>query len=395
MSAQAKNEKLHAFYRELCISFVGSLRALSLYPSEHPETERKVDGFFKRLIKYLDQRPSLTLLFINGEVVVENIPLPELSSTLAQLIQRLEVMKFQRLQFRRGVTSEEVLVFLQLLLPLLKNPSGADLILAKNQDRLPHILAGTLPLEPGPQLSDEWVSGTVQSARQSMLSLSEQLKGLFTDLQGPLPEDKVSMAKEATETIQRMVATGEIPLKVLIYRRNTDPDPYIHAINVSALSMALAQTLKLKEATIRDLGLGCLLHDIGLHLSPPVRLTRIRATTLDERKRQWEHPIRGAEVLLATRGLPDLVPMIAYEHHLHYDGGGYPRQERPRQLNLASMITCLTNSYDNLRRDRPERAALSLTDALNWMDRQGGTYFHPLLLRKFRALVKAQAREQG
>jgi putative nucleotidyltransferase with HDIG domain len=395
MAPQAKNQKLHAFYSDLCISFVGSLRALSLYPSEHPETEKKVDGFFKQLIKYLDQRPSLTLLFVNAEVVVEGVPLPELSRTLAQLIQRLEAMKFQRLQFRRGVTSEEIVVFLQLLLPLLRNPSGADLILAKNQDRLHHILAGSLPLEPGPQLSDEWVSSTVEGARQSMLSLSVQLKDLFTDLEGPLPESKVSMAKEATGTIQQMLTTGEIPLKGLIYRRNTDPEPYIHAISVSALSMALARQLELKQATIRDLGLGSLLHDIGLHLSPPVRVTSIGATTLDERKRQWEHPIRGAEVLLATRGLPDLVPMIAYEHHLHYDGGGYPRPERPRQLNLASMITCITNSYDNQRRNRPEQAAQSLTDALNWMGRQGGTYFHPLLLKQFRALVKAQAREEA
>jgi HD-GYP domain-containing protein (c-di-GMP phosphodiesterase class II) len=92
--------------------------------------------------------------------------------------------------------------------------------------------------------------------------------------------------------------------------------------------------------------------------------------------------------------MPDLVPLVAYEHHLHYDGGGYPKQERPRQLNLASIITCITNTYDNLRRNRPEQNALSLTDTLNWMDRQMGTHFHPLLLKQFRALVKAQAQEE-
>ena len=106
MSAQAKKGKLHAFYRDLCVSFVGSLRALSLYPQDHPETKKKVSGFLQRLTKYLDQRPTLSLLFVNAEVVVENTPLPELSETLAQLIQRLEAMKLQRLLFRRGLTSE-------------------------------------------------------------------------------------------------------------------------------------------------------------------------------------------------------------------------------------------------------------------------------------------------
>ena len=84
MSAQAKNTKLHAFYRDLCISFVGSLRALSLYPQDHPETRKKVGGLFQRLTRYLDQRPSLTLLFVRGDVVVENTPLPDLSETLAR-----------------------------------------------------------------------------------------------------------------------------------------------------------------------------------------------------------------------------------------------------------------------------------------------------------------------
>lgn len=394
MSAQAKKGKLHAFYRDLCVSFVGSLRALSLYPQDHPETKKKVSGFLQRLTKYLDQRPTLSLLFVNAEVVVENTPLPELSETLAQLIQRLEAMKLQRLLFRRGLTSEEFIVFLQLLLPLLKNPSGADLILAKNQERLPHILAGTLPFEGGPQVSFEESSGALQTARQSVISFSGQLKDLFTDLQGPLSETKVSMAKETTGTIQKMVVTGEIPLKILIYRRNTDPDPYIHTLNVSALCMALAKRLDLEEVIIQEVGLGGLLHDVGLHLSPSVSLSKSQAVTLDEKKRQWEHPIRGAEILMATPGMPDLVPLVAYEHHLHYDGGGYPKQERPRQLNLASIITCITNTYDNLRRNRPEQNALSLTDTLNWMDRQVGTRFHPLLLKQFRALVKAQAQEE-
>jgi putative nucleotidyltransferase with HDIG domain len=391
MPTKVKSEKLRIFYRDLCISFVGSLRALSLYPEGHPELEKKTQDLFKRLAKYLSQRPSITLLFVNGEVVVENTPLPELGKTLAQIIQRFESMKLQRMLFRQGLTSKELILLLQILLPLLKNPEDADLILSKNQGQLPHILAGTLPLDTGPQLTDEDLSGILQAAHQSMLSFSEKLKILFTDLEGPLPEDKVLMAKEITETIHGMVLSQEMPLKILIYRRSSNPDPYIHAINVSALSMALARQLGLAEEIIQDVGLCGLLHDIGLHLQSSVPLTHTQTITLDEKKIQWQHPIRGAEILLATPDIPDFVPIVAYEHHLYYDGGGYPKQDRARQLNMASMIICITNSYDNLRRNRWKQKALSLTDALNWMDRQVGVRFHPLLLKQFRALVKAQA----
>jgi HD-GYP domain-containing protein (c-di-GMP phosphodiesterase class II) len=58
------------------------------------------------------------------------------------------------------------------------------------------------------------------------------------------------------------------------------------------------------------------------------------------------------------------------------------------------MIACIVDCYDTFRRNRPEQNALSLTEALNHMDKNMGEMFHPLLLKKFRNLVKAQAANQ-
>jgi HD-GYP domain-containing protein (c-di-GMP phosphodiesterase class II) len=140
-------------------------------------------------------------------------------------------------------------------------------------------------------------------------------------------------------------------------------------------------------------GLAGLLHDIGLQASAPVSPAKTSTLTLDEKKLQYEHPMRGAEILLSSPGMPDLVPIVAYEHHLQYNGGGYPKQESLRHLTMASMITFITNSYDNLRRNRPKRKSLSMAEAINWMDSKAGELFHPLLLKQFRTLVKTQAQE--
>lgn len=395
MPEPSKSEKIQAFYRDLCLGFVGCLKALSLYPEDHPETKKRLNGFFQRLGKYLEQRPTLTLLFVNGEVVVENRRLQELSGALAQIIKRFEAMKLQRILFRRGLDPGELVSFLQILLPLLKKPVGGDLILAKNQERLPHVIAGALPFETGPQVSYEELSSALKAARRSTLSYTGRIKDLFLGLEGPLAPDKVSGAREITQTLFKALQGGEMPIKVLLYRRSPDPDPYLHAMNVSSISMALAQRIDLDANAIQDIGLAALLHDIGLFLSPEASFSKTATISLDEKKRQWEHPIRGAEILLATPGLPDIAPLVAYEHHLHYDGeGGYPEQKRPRDLNLASLITGIANSYDNLRRNRVGHQALSLTQALNHMDRSMGVDYHPLLYRQFRAMVKAQAEEQ-
>jgi len=394
MTEQNPKEKLRSFYKELVLALVASVRSLSLYPPEHPESKKKLEGLLKRLDLYLSQRPTLTLLLLSNEVIVEEMPLPELTKVLPKLLQRLDAIHLERILFRKGLSAQELITFLQLLVPLLQEPKDAEIVLAKNQDRLPHILAGRLPLESKPQVTYEEFVDVLKLARQSMLSFSAQLKELFSDVQGPLLDDKVSLAKGAVDTIQRMMKTKELPLKILIFQRSSDPSPYVHALNVCALSMAIAEQIGLEEAWIQEMGLGALLHDIGLYLSPSAFLSTTAVITLDEKNRYWDHPVRGAELLLATPGIPELVPIMAYEHHLYYSGQGFPAQQRPRELNLGSMIALIADTYDNLRRDRPEQKAMSMTETLNAMNQRAGKDFHPLLFKAFWDLVKAQAANQ-
>ena len=394
MTEKNPKEKLREFYKELVLSLVASVRSLSLYPPEHPESKKKIEGLLNRLDRYLSQRPALTLLVLSNEVIVEDMPLPELTKLLPKLLQRLEAIHLERMLFRKGLQADELIRFLQLLVPLLQEPKDGEMVLAKNQDRLPHILAGRMPLESKPQVSvEEFVDG-LKVARQSMLSLSAQLKELFSDVEGPLAGDKVALAIEAAETIHKRIKGKELSLKILIYQRNADPSPYVHALNVCALSVGIAERIGLEKEWIQQVALGAILHDIGMYLSPSAFLSTTAVLTLDEKTRYWDHPVRGAELLLATPGIPELVPIMAYEHHLHYNGTGFPSQQRPRELNLGSMIALIADTYDNLRRDRPEQRALSMSETLNTMNQGVGKDFHPLLFKAFREMVKAQASNQ-
>ncbi|MGE5843239.1 MAG: HD-GYP domain-containing protein, partial [Deltaproteobacteria bacterium] len=353
--------------------------------------KKKLDGLFKRLDLYLSQRPSLTLLFLSNEVIAEDVPLPHLTNPLSKVLQRLDALRLERILFQKGLGADELILFLQLLAPLLQDPKDGELVLAKNQDRFRHILAGRLPLESQPQVSYEQFADMLRVARQSILAFSPQLQELFSDVEGPLSAQKVTLAKGAAETIHKMIKSKELPLKILIFQRSPDPNPYVHALNVCALSIGIAEQIGLEKKWIQQIALGAILHDIGMYLSPSAFLSTTAVITLDEKTRHWDHPVRGAELLLASSGIPDLIPIIAYEHHLHYDGEGFPAQPRPRELNLGSMIVMIADTYDNLRRDRPEQKALSMTETLNAMNRESGANFHPLLLKAFRNLVKAQA----
>ena len=394
MTEKTPKDKLRDFYKEVVLALVAAVRSLSLYPPEHPESAKKLEGLLKRLDLYLSQRASLTLLVLGNEVIVEDMPLPELTKLLPKLLQRLDAIHLERILFRKGLSAEELIQFLQLLVPLLQEPKDGEMVLAKNQDRLPHILAGRLPLETKPQVAYEEFVDVLKLARQSMLSLSEQLKQLFSDVEGPLSSEKVSLAKGAADTIQKMIKAKEMPLKILIFQRSANPDPYVHALHVCALSIGIAEQIGLEKEWVQEIALGAILHDIGMYLSPSAFLSTTAVLTLDEKTRYWDHPVRGAELLLASPGIPEVVPIIAYEHHLHYDGKGFPAQQRPRELNLGSMIALIADTYDNLRRDRPKQKALSMAETLNTIGQGAGKDFHPLLFKAFRDLVKAQAVNQ-
>lgn len=391
MTEKNPKDKLRDFYKEVVLALVAAVRSLSLYPPEHPESAKKLEGLLKRLDLYLSQRPSLTLLVLGNEVIVENMPLPELTKLLPKLLQRLDAIHLERILFRKGLSAEEMIRFLQLLVPLLQEPKDGEMVLAKNQERLPHILAGRMPLESKPQVSYEQFVDVLKLARQSMLSLSAQLKQIFSEVEGPLSGEKVSLAKGAADTIHKMINAKELPLKILIFQRSANPDPYAHALHVCALSIGIAEQIGLEKEWVQEIALGAILHDIGMYLSPSAFLSTTAVLTLDEKTRYWDHPVRGAELLLATPGISELVSIMAYEHHLHYDGKGFPAQQRPRELNLGSMIAFIADTYDNLRRDKPEQKALSMAETLNTMNQGAGKDFHPLLFKAFRDLVKAQA----
>ena len=394
MPNPGEDATLQVFYRTLVLQITGGLRALSLYPAQHPEAGRQINSLYQQLSRYLERRPSLAIIFAEGEVVVENIPFPELSANLRPLIERFETLGLERLVFGRGLALDELLRFLQLLLKLLKIKGQAEANLAMSPQDFPHIAAGRLSLDHESRLSFEEVSRALRDVRYSVRTLTGQLKDLFGDLTVSLSEGKVSLARETVATLHRILAGGLIPMKLLMYRSSPDPDANVHAVNVCAQSMALARHLNLEDKTVLEIGLGALLHDIGLSLPAPRGQKPTATVTLGQKKRLWEHPLRGAEILLATPGLPDLAALVALEHHIHFDGGGYPKRGASRQLNLASVITAVADIYDNLRRNYLGKSPLSLTDAIHWMDRRAGTVFHPLVYKGFRAMIKTLGQEE-
>lgn len=198
------------------------------------------------------------------------------------------------------------------------------------------------------------------------------------------------------DRIAAVVASARTAMLPLASLKTHDEYTYVHTVNVGIMSAALAEAVGLRADQVHDIMLGAILHDIGKQLVPKSILNKGGKLTDDEAEVMRRHPVDGARVLLDSGDLPDLVPIIAFEHHMHVNGGGYPKMPRRWVCNLAGQIVHVADVFDALRTNRPYRAALSTTEACGIMYRGAdGEFDRALLDAFFGQVVVRSERDSG
>ncbi|MEW6587335.1 MAG: HD domain-containing phosphohydrolase, partial [Nitrospirota bacterium] len=166
---------------------------------------------------------------------------------------------------------------------------------------------------------------------------------------------------------------------------------YTHAMNVGVLSMFQAESLNIRDELLRDIGIAALLHDVGKLFIARDILEKKASLTGDEWEEVKLHPLYGARYLAKMDGLTRLAPIVALEHHMRYDGRGYPSPAiNSKKQHLCSQIVAISDFFDALRSTRPYRRSLELKEVLSLMRTEGESGFNPFLLNNFvRAMHKA------
>ena len=160
-----------------------------------------------------------------------------------------------------------------------------------------------------------------------------------------------------------------------------------HSLNVSVLAMALAEFMGLSGREVRGYGLAGLLHDIGKTRIPLDILTKPGKLTDREREVMNQHPSDGARLILRSEDDLDLAAIVAYEHHIMIDGGGYPARRFGRPCHHASRLVHVCDVFDALRTHRPYRDAWPLQKTTDYIQERAGLEFDPDLVNKFLAML--------
>lgn len=160
-----------------------------------------------------------------------------------------------------------------------------------------------------------------------------------------------------------------------------DADTGAHVRRVAAYALVIADAAQLDEHRRKIVERVALFHDIGkIHEALFDIIHEETHLTPAERRAIATHPVRGSDVLAPlTPFYPDLAEGVL-SHHERWDGTGYPRHLRGRQIPLAARIVMLADTFDAVTHHRRYRNGRGAGSAAEIIASGRGTQFDPELV---------------
>jgi putative nucleotidyltransferase with HDIG domain len=163
---------------------------------------------------------------------------------------------------------------------------------------------------------------------------------------------------------------------------------YGHSKAVSKYATELADTVGYTKEGIKRIRAAALLHDIGKLNLPDSILTKREPLTDDEWKMIKHHPDLGVGIIKYIVGLRGCIDAVLF-HHERYDGTGYPRGLKEKDIPLDARIMAIADAYDAMLSERRyKKRKMSEEEAIMELEQCAGTQFDPELVEAFVGLRK-------
>jgi HD-GYP domain-containing protein (c-di-GMP phosphodiesterase class II) len=218
---------------------------------------------------------------------------------------------------------------------------------------------------------------------------AEMLLALGPDI-APLVRIKKINIKGVDDIISAFIkgfAFGVNPIRLLFQIRNVDEYTYTHMVNVCILTMSQAESLGFEGRHLYQIGVAAILHDAGKLLIPQDILNKPGKLTPNERSVIETHSAKGASFILSQKSVTKLAVVGALEHHIRYDGTGYPVISSGYKTNIVSQLISISDVFDAMRSRRPYKEPKPIDAILHILKEKKGATFNPILVDNFIRLL--------
>ena len=381
---------------QLVVRLHGLLRAIRLYDLSNQAIRDQLSELLE-LIRPLMEGEVMVVgmgpcFYVNG---VRLRAQPSQVAVFESLSAELDQRRLGGIRVLEGIRGDELGAFLKLV---------ADHGDARAAERIAEAAAAAGIHNVSPVTLEELKSLGSQSGSAPAAALAEDERGrareTFTNAVSGARRAILASARGGKPAIRRVkrviqpivdtMMRNEFSIVGLTALKQHDEYTYVHCVNVSILSVAMAHVLGFPRMALANLGVAALLHDLGKLEIPAEVLSK--PGKLDER--EWalmhHHPLQGLIMASRMPGLPsttlDLM-RVCLQHHRMMDGAGYPKASRATMPSVLSRIVAVADCFDAMTAHREYRSRpFTGYEALQTMLGRDQERFDPAVLW---ALVKA------
>ena len=217
-----------------------------------------------------------------------------------------------------------------------------------------------------------------ENRREAMVILEKSMQAvrLGKDL------DDFELKKIINKIVEEIMFKKDILMSVTDMR-SYDNQVFAHSVNVCVLSTVLGKAMFLDHEKLETLAIGAILHDIGKVQIDQKLFRDVNNLTPAEKELLKTHTTLGFEELRKRKDLSLVIAHIAFQHHEHMNGTGYPRQLKEGEIHPLAQIVGIADLYDRLTSDNSDVKRIMPYEACEILMGFAGTLYPFEMVRLF------------
>jgi len=380
MSAGAEVNDQQKREREMLVKLLrtwyGAAKNFKLYTANHPTSLESCQKMTLVLEEIFRERLEVAIQHTDGMFMVEDHLFIEESLLYYDLLKGIEDNRIGSVTFLPGITGEELTSFCLTLLRKAGDASSNGFV--TDHIRAPAMLKG----DDMNRKKDARVKGGTLVLRAAQVH--EEWIGIADKLLSKLLEEQNIAVSEIALSLDKLIdLMHQSPqsLAVVVSLKPTVNLSAHHAVNTMISSIFIGQQLGYDVTALKMLAIAALVHDVGRHLLPSDFAGDYKLAAGDADFVRL-HTRDGASFLAGVPGVPMSIVRAALEHHIGFDGSGYPelpgsQKAHPfsRIIALADFVSWRTVSESHYRKPAPMHRVIRA------LLRRTGSQFEPFLVK--------------
>ena len=153
--------------------------------------------------------------------------------------------------------------------------------------------------------------------------------------------DKLEELCQTADNIITKILEEDKVVEQIYDIKGRSSDIYEHSISICSLATILALKMELPHQTVHDIGVSCLLHDLGLrYLAIDYADRNLEELSELEYAEYKKHPIYGYTALRGENWISNESKNMILYHHERMDGSGYPLKATDSPVECKIIQIC-------------------------------------------------------